>query len=266
MVQVGITERGDAALNTGWKKWVENGQPAILITKNVIKLIEENKQLLLKGNVIIHATITGLGGTRWEPNVPNYKKILEFLEKQIRYGFPKERLVIRCDPIFIPFMTPFIAQELLIPEPYNYNSILTKILNFAIDNNLRYRISFFDYYPHVRERVKDLPQSIAIRKLNEMQPELHADILLRQGCLDAIKNYIKDHNSNLEVEVCGEPGLPCTGCLSKKDLDIFGIELDKDPETGMQRPACACLGIKRELLDNKHPCAHGCLYCYWKDN
>ena len=39
MVQIGITERGDAALNTGWKKWVENGQPAILITKNVIKLI-----------------------------------------------------------------------------------------------------------------------------------------------------------------------------------------------------------------------------------
>lgn len=124
MVQIGITERGDAALNTSWKKWVENGQPAILITKNVKKLIEENKQLLLNGNVIIHTTITGLGGTRWEPNVPNYKK----------------------------------------------------------------------------------------------------------------------------------------------DLDIFGIELDKDPETGMQRPACACLGIKRELLDNNHPCAHGCLYCYWKSN
>ena len=83
MVQVGITERGDAALNTSWKKWVENGQPAILITKNVKKLIEENKQLLLNGNVIIHATITGLGGTQWEPNVPYYKNILEFLEKQI---------------------------------------------------------------------------------------------------------------------------------------------------------------------------------------
>ena len=84
MVQIGITERGDAALNTGWKKWVENGQPAILITKNVIKLIEENKQLLLNGNVIIHATITGLGGTQFEPHVPNYEKVLEFLEKQIR--------------------------------------------------------------------------------------------------------------------------------------------------------------------------------------
>lgn len=32
----------------------------------------------------------------------------------------------------------------------------------------------------------------------------------------------------------------------------------------MQRPACACLGIKYELLNNKHPCAHKCAYCYWK--
>jgi DNA repair photolyase len=260
MVQVGITERGDAALNTGWKKWVENGQPTILITKNVIKLIEENKQLLLNGNVIIHATVTGLGGTRWEPNVPNYKKVLEFLEKQIRYGFPKERLVIRCDPIFIPFMAPE-TQSI-----FDYKSIISEILNFAIDNDLRYRISFFDYYPHVRERVKTLPQTLVIEKLNQIQPELHANILLRQGFLAMLEDYITTRGKKTEVEICGEPGLPCTGCLSKKDLDIFGIELDKDPETGMQRPACACLGIKRELLDNKHPCAHGCLYCYWKDN
>lgn len=260
MVQVGITERGDAAINTGWKKWVENGQPAILITKNVIKLIEENKQLLLDRNVIIHATITGLGGTRWEPNVPHYKKVLEFLEKQIRYGFPKERLVIRCDPIFIPFMAPE-TQSL-----FNYKSIITEILNFAIDNNLRYRISFFDYYPHVKERVKDLPQTLVIEKLNQMQPDMHADILLRQGFLAMLEDYITVRGGKTKIEVCGEPGLPCTGCLSKKDLDTFGIELDKDPETGMQRPACACLGLKKELLDNKHPCAHGCLYCYWKDN
>lgn len=260
MVQVGITERGDAALNTSWKKWVENGQPAILITKNVIKLIEENKQLLLNGNVIIHATVTGLGGTRWEPNVPNYKKVLEFLEKQIRYGFPKERLVIRCDPIFIPFMAPE-TQSI-----FDYKSIISEILNFAIDNGLRYRISFFDYYPHVRERVKALPQTLVIEKLNQIQPELHANILLRQGFLAMLEDYITTRGGKTEVEICGEPGLPCTGCLSKKDLDIFGIELDKDSETGMQRPACACLGIKRELLDNKHPCAHGCLYCYWRDN
>ena len=156
--------------------------------------------------------------------------------------------------------------ELQVSESYNYKSVLSEILNFAIDNNLRYRISFFDYYPHVRERFKDLPQTLIIEKLNQMQPELHADILLRQNFLAMLKDYITTRGAKTEIEICGEPGLPCTGCLSKKDLDIFGIELDEDPETGIQRPACACLGIKRELLDNKHPCAHGCLYCYWKSN
>ena len=54
-----------------------------------------------------------------------------------------------------------------------------------------------------------------------------------------------------DIEICGEPGINCTGCLSERDLDTFGVELDKDLETGMQRPACACLGIKKELLNNK---------------
>ena len=264
MVQIGITERGDAALNTGWKKWVENGQPAILITKNVIKLIEENKQLLLNGNVIIHATITGLGGTQFEPHAPRYEKVLEFLEKQIRYGFPKERLVIRCDPIFIPFM---LTKSAFLGEN-TYITAVWKIMDFAAKNDLRFRISFFDYYPHVRARFENLPQDENIETLNRMQPELHLSSKERISFYMMFRDHIKENfeNSLTEVEVCGEPGLPCTGCLSKKDLDIFGIELDKDPETGMQRPACACLGIKRELLDNKHPCAHGCLYCYWKDN
>ena len=57
MVQIGITERGDAAINTDWKTWVYSfNKPAILITKNPIKLIEENQELFFgyKGNVILH--------------------------------------------------------------------------------------------------------------------------------------------------------------------------------------------------------------------
>lgn len=76
MVQIGITERGDAAIDTVWKTWVyEKGLPAILITKDTVKLITENPGLFigdeLKGNVILHATITGMGGNWLEPNVPN---------------------------------------------------------------------------------------------------------------------------------------------------------------------------------------------------
>jgi hypothetical protein len=65
------------------------------------------------------------------------------------------------------------------------------------------------------------------------------------------------------IEVCGEPGFECIGCISAKDCEVFGITpLDGKSK---QRNACACLSMKQELLNNKHRCAHNCLYCYWKD-
>jgi len=65
MNEIGITERGDAALDLGWLPWVEDGKPAILITKDPLKLWKELIGHLLskKFNIIIHATITGLGGS-----------------------------------------------------------------------------------------------------------------------------------------------------------------------------------------------------------
>ena len=83
-----------------------------------------------------------------------------------------------------------------------------------------------------------------------------------KACLNDISKFDK---MVCPKEICGEPGLPCMGCLSKKDLDTFGINLEKEIKTGLQRPTCACLGIKHELLNRKSPCIHNCMYCYWKD-
>jgi len=60
-----------------------------------------------------------------------------------------------------------------------------------------------------------------------------------------ILNEIKIKYPN--VEVCGEPGISCTGCISKLDLDIFGLKYDGDDRTN-QRSVCECLAIKKELL------------------
>lgn len=261
MIRIGITEQGDAALNNGWKSWVyEHNNPAILITKNPKKLIEENRELFfgdnLKGNVILHATITGLGGTCFEPNVQSSFDTLMFLTKCVSdSSFHKERLVIREDPIVPAFA--------IVDEAYREN--LFNIAKFAVDNNTRYRTSFFDYYPHVRERFNELDNKVSplIEKLNNIQPELHLPLETRLRFLEILKK-----NTSLTdemIEICGEPGMKCTGCVSQKDLDIFGISLEDEIEQGFQRPACACLGLKKELLNNKHPCGHNCIYCYWKD-
>ena len=70
MQRIGITERGDAALDwVDWWDWVSDGQPAILITKDPQKLSERLTKID-NPKVIVHATITGWGGTPLEPNVP----------------------------------------------------------------------------------------------------------------------------------------------------------------------------------------------------
>ena len=65
------------------------------------------------------------------------------------------------------------------------------------------------------------------------------------------------------AEICGEPGMKCTGCISELDLRILGIEATP-AMLGVQRPNCKCLAGKRELLKHRGQCASRCLYCYWK--
>lgn len=256
MIQIGITERGDAAINTDWKTWVYSfNKPAILITKNPIKLIEENQDLFFSsnGNVILHATITGMGGSWLEPNVLDSDYTIQKLQEFLDNGFNRKRIVIRQDPIFVP--------EILINDD-EYKNKIFRVGRFAKENDLRYRMSFMDLYQHVKDRLyKANPEHYeAILKL---QPVKHLSTKIRLKFLEILKS--NTGLTNDDIEICGEPDIKCTGCISKKDLDIFGIELEKEAGTGFQRPTCACLGIKKELLNNKHRCAHQCLYCFWRD-
>ena len=62
---IGITERGDAGLDFWWVKKIDNHRFNILITKNLndefIDLVKS------RDNIIVHATITGYGGSKLEP-------------------------------------------------------------------------------------------------------------------------------------------------------------------------------------------------------
>ena len=288
MVSVGITERGDAALSNEWKPWVEKGLPAILITKNPVKLKNENPLLFSKsnrqGNVILHATITGMGGYAvFEENVPHWNQMLSKLQRILdNPDFDRSRIVIHQDPIFVPF---------LIAMGSGHMDMAMEVPKFAKKNELRYRMSFLDLYPHVKTRMLNACQKLddqedkmraelakggalmvnhehphaveLYNKIIKLQPEMHLPLNTRLAFLKLLKN--KTGLTDDEIEICGEPEMKCTGCLSKRDFDTFDIELDKDPDTGFQRPACACLGLKKELLSNKHPCGHKCVYCFWKD-
>lgn len=253
MFQIGITERGDAALSDDWVDWVyKKDKPAILITKNAPLLQEKHPDIFFK-NVIVHVTCTGLGGTIFEPNVPDTRTVLEWLRN--KPTSIQRKLVLRVDPICPPLFQ--IKTKNFDGEQYFYR--LRNLFNTAEQFQIRCRISFLDFYRHVEDRFKAAGIDIGKDYDKYSYNGIHLP-------LDYRKNFLvvfRQSNPNLQFEICGEPGLECTGCVSKKDLDILGLDLVTTLE-GNQRLACKCLGLKHELLTNKSPCPHNCLYCYWK--
>src|SRR4030042_5411374 len=95
--EIGITERGDAALDLSWVNWVMQNKPAILISKDPLKLCS-----ILEGlkhsNIIVHATITGYGHSDLEPNVPVVDNAFEGYSRLIN-KLGNARVVLRVDPV-----------------------------------------------------------------------------------------------------------------------------------------------------------------------
>jgi hypothetical protein len=229
MAKVGITERGDAGLDLSWLDKLNAGKvdAVIAITKNPGNIPE-----CLPNNVIVHCTITGLGTTEWEPRCLIPSRALRYYNWLVNeYG--GDRIVLRIDPI-IPY------------DPW-----LSKAFEVLSHRRGRVRVSFIDMYQHVRKRFLD-----AYGYEFDKWEGLHSPLEMRIKIINEMKK-------TGDIEVCGEPGISCTGCVSVKDMEVFGIESSGNLKR--QREYCPCLSEKVELLSNKHPCANKCLYCYWKD-
>jgi hypothetical protein len=179
-------------------------------------------------NAIVHCTITGWGGTKIEPNVQPKEVTLAAYETLVS-KLGGKRVVLRVDPIF--------------PTEKG----LARALEVISRSKGRVRVSFIDAYQHVRER-------FAQKQMTFPWDGVHAPLELRKELLSKLGN----------VEVCGEPGLACAGCISQLDLDALGINWPLDTERKGQRAACMCFAGKKELLTHKGQCENNCLYCYWK--
>ena len=233
-MKIGITERGDAGLDFSWMQplAIKSVDAAILITKAPYKLLGLN----LPKNIIVHCTITGLG-QRYEPGVATTETNLNAYDTLVRELGP-DRVVLRVDPI-IP-----VGDE------------LKRAMDVIAHAKGRIRISFMDMYPHVKDRFRKAGIEIPYH-------DFHASKHIRIAAYNAICEMHESlAGKEYSVEVCGEPDLFCTGCVSRRDLEA--LELEGGTLGGKQRYACCCLAEKVELLKDRKPCAHGCLYCYWR--
>jgi DNA repair photolyase len=231
--KIGITERGDAGIDLSWRDEMDNIVFTIVITKSVNdKFIEE--VMKHAGKIIVHATVTGYGGTILEPNVRDYMwsyfQILKLLEK----GFDPNHIVLRMDPVIVTEKGIKVCENVL--------------KTFCCTGIKRVRYSYLDMYNHVKERFKkaglpipydDLPGEKMIKKFMRI-----------------LKKF------NYEYESCAENNSHQLGCISQKDLDVLGLNIELMGSKN-QRKGCLCPSNKYEMLKERRQCPHKCLYCYW---
>lgn len=236
-MRIGITERGDAAVH--FEEWIgklHTVDGAILITKNPGLLIKKLDPL--PQNIVVHCTITGFGDTKLEPGVPSPEKTVDSYQNLVKKYGP-EKIVLRVDPI-IPIKPALDIARIVLEQAKG-----------------RTRISFIDAYNHTRQRMENNLDLYA-EFIN--WEGIHAPLSQREDALE----YLQSH-CNYDLEICGEPGLTCTGCVSQRDLDAMGITEVPIIGSSGQRASCCCLAEKTELLTHRSRCEHGCLYCYWRD-
>lgn len=232
---IGITERGDGALDYDeaiYKAHKLDVKGIIFITKHPMML--EHKLATKPPNVpfIVHCTITGFGGEPIEPNVPKAELALKGYHGLVdAYG--KNNVILRVDPLLL----------------------YDKAMPILREAEGRVRISFVDGYPHVRERFNNRCKEY----LPLLPSSFHFPLAARQEVAQKVHTLL-----GYPPEICGEPDMSCTGCVSDLDLQALGIGKTTS-NTSHQRNACRCLAQKTELLSRRHPCPHNCAYCYWKD-
>lgn len=240
--QVGITEAGDPAFHL---EIFDNLKRAnIIITKRLTdqlidKLVEN------KDKVILHLTVTGMGGTKLEPFVPPLQTTLEKAVKLCEKGFPPEHIVIRIDPI--------------IPTPKGVTNAINVIHDFVkyLPDIKRYRWSSLDMYQHVKDRFTSIGAKVPYESFHAPQNYINGLYSMLEGIAKV---------NELELEACAEINQN-SPCVSQKDLDILGITDIELVGSAEQRKGCHCPANKTELIKGKPTrCPNSCLYCFWKED
>lgn len=216
------------------------------------------KQLLeSKIPKLIHFSITGLGGTEYEPGVMKPMDLLDKIGEYIQQGLDPDIITIRIDPIVPGVTTPRMIEE-----------IIKKASSLGIK---RIRFSIMDAYAHtVMEMSKlgyDFNANYGINPVTN-QPYYNA----KTEKINAIAEFMlkmKD-KYNVTLGTCAEglvrEGISKEGCLSVASVNkMLGTSIpDLGTENNEQRKLCSCYGGKIDALQYNNTCASHCIYCYAK--
>ena len=201
------------------------------------------------GQVFVHWTVTGLGGTFLEPNVPPPGQQLALLEDIIAYLGDPRRVHWRYDPLISARLVG--RARLRPPSASNINLDLFRSLAepFARAGVPAVHTSFVTAYRKVARRLS--AAGVTIDEFGSQE---------RRAFLDEMAAAAS--RLGLELITCCEPGYPARRCIDGELLAALhpSRELCATQRAKGQRHLCGCT----VSLDVGHylPCPNGCLYCY----
>ncbi len=195
------------------------------------------------GQVFLHWTVTGLGGTFLEPNVPPAAGQVALLEEITAFAGDPRRVHWRYDPLIAVRREGERLTNLDLPR---FRSLAE---SFARAGVPAVHTSFVTPYPKVVRRF-----AAAGVTLETPEPEA------RQPFLAEMKRIAGE--LGLQLLTCAEPGYPRQRCIDGDLLQTLhptGEPCRTDRAKG-QRDLCGCTASLD--LGCYLPCPNRCLYCY----
>ena len=209
---------------------------------------------LLKHKIpkIIHFSITGLGGTKYEPGVMKPNDLLDRIQAMLKLGLDPESVTIRIDPI-VPGVTS--------------TKMIENIVKRASEMGIKtIRFSIMDQYKTTKKYMEELGYDYS--KFYD-GTSMHARDDVREQIETFMDSLIDKYG--VTMSTCAEPlssnsRIKRDACLSVNAVNnTLGTNVPQSAGTG-KRKLCSCFGGKTDLLKYDNVCASSCAYCYAHHN
>lgn len=236
---------------------------------------------------LIHFSVTGMGGTSWEPGVMKYQDMLKRIKDFMKMGLDPEMVTMRIDPI-IPGVTPFEVIEDIVKKSA---AMGIKTIKFSVMDWYRstapevVKNTGYDYSKYYEPELDDkgepktywwCPKDKDGKPVPgpDGKPQWEKHIVYKPNAKVEEQKKISDFMLSLKdkygvtLQSCAEPliqeGIEKVGCLSVPAINnMLGTHIeDKGVDNNKQRALCTCYGGKTDLMSYNTNCASVCWYCY----
>jgi len=217
----------------------------VVWTKNPYNMIKPGRLrdiLSAYSQIYVHLTITGLGNTLLEPNIPEWNEIVRMIPDLVKMVKTPERITWRFDPL----ITAEKDGE--------------KISNFELFSKIAEKTTKHGITSCKTSWVE--PYKKVIRRLDKKGIKLHI-LSKKERQIQAWKLQAQAENLGMSVSFCSMEGFSRSHCIDGKLLNRLhpkGLSCSSKRAKG-QRKLCGCT----ESLDigwYSLKCGNGCLYCY----